>query len=108
MKFSSRLVPPYLRRTSRLDEFIPFLYLKGVSSGDFSEVLSQLFGESVSLSAQTVGRLKKKWESEFSQWSQRDLSGKEYVYWWVDGIHMSIRMEPSRNCILVVLVSCHA
>ena len=103
LKFSSRLVPPYLRRASRLDEFIPFLYLKGISSGDFSEVLSQLFGESVSLSAQTVGRLKKKWESEFKQWSRRDLSGKEYVYWWVDGIHMSIRMEPSRNCILVVI-----
>jgi putative transposase len=103
LNFSSRLVPPYLRRSSRLDEFIPFLYLKGISSGDFSEVLSQLFGESVSLSAQTVGRLKKKWESEFSQWSHRDLSGKEYVYWWVDGIHMSIRMEPSRNCILVVI-----
>ncbi len=73
IRFHSKLLPPYLRRSTEVDEFIPYLYLKGISSGDFSDVLSQLLGEEVSVSAQTVSRLKKKWEGEYSQWNERDL-----------------------------------
>jgi transposase-like protein len=101
--FHSKVIPPYLRRANELDDFIPYLYLKGISSGDFSDVFSRLLGEKVSLSAQTVSRLKQKWEVEYSEWSQRDLLGKRYVYWWADGVHFNIRMESDRNCILVVI-----
>lgn len=103
LNFHSRLIPPYLRRVSEIDEFIPYLYLKGISSGDFSQVLSRLLGQEVSLSATTVSRLKQKWESEYEEWSERDLSSKRYVYWWVDGIYFNIRMEQERNCLLVVI-----
>jgi putative transposase len=103
LRFHSKVIPPYLRRANEVDEFIPYLYLKGISSGDFSDVLSQLLGEEVSLSAQTVSRLKKEWEVEFSEWSQRDLSGKEYVYWWADGVYFNIRMEADRSCMLVLI-----
>ena len=103
VKFHSRLVPPYLRRSQEVDEFIPYLYLKGISAGDFSDVLSKLFKEEVSLCPQTVSRLKQNWEKEFEEWNQRDMSGKRYIYWWVDGVHFSIRMESSRNCILLII-----
>ena len=103
LNFHSSIIPPYLRRTSEIDEFIPYLYLKGISSGDFSGVLSQLLGREVYLSATTVSRLKKKWEKEHAEWSQRDLSYKRYVYWWADGIYFSIRMEKERNCMLVIM-----
>ena len=103
LHFHSKLLPPYLRRSTEVDEFIPYLYLKGISSGDFSDVLSQLLGEEVSVSAQTVSRLKKKWEGEYSQWNERDLSSKRYVYWWVDGVYFNIRMESERSCMLVLI-----
>jgi transposase-like protein len=103
LRFHSRVIPPYLRRANEVDEFIPYLYLKGISSGDFSDVLSQLLGEKVSLSAQTVSRLKKQWEDEYSEWSQRDLSTRRYVYWWADGVYFNIRMESEKNCLLVIV-----
>jgi len=103
LRFHSKMIPPYLRRANEMDEFIPYLYLKGISSGDFSDVLSQLLGEKVSLSAQTVSRLKKQWEIEYSEWSQRDLSTRRYVYWWADGVHFNIRMESEGNCMLVIV-----
>lgn len=81
LHFHSKVIPPYLRRASEMDDFVPYLYLKGISSGDFFDVLSRLLGQEVSVSAQTVSRLKKKWETEHSEWSKRDLSGKRYVYW---------------------------
>jgi transposase-like protein len=103
LHFHSQIIPPYLRRAREVDEFVPYLYLKGISSGDFSDVLSQLLGEKVSLSAQTVSRLKKQWEAEYSDWSQRDLSTKRYVYWWADGVYFNIRMESNRSCMLVIV-----
>jgi putative transposase len=103
LNFHSKLIPPYLRRADSVNDFIPYLYLKGISTGDFSDVLSQLLGEKVSLSAQTVSRLKKQWENEYSEWSQRNLSGKHYVYWWADGVYFDIRMESERNCMLVIV-----
>jgi putative transposase len=102
--FSSKILPPYLRRTKSVDELIPWLYLKGVSSGDFSEALAALVGpQAAGLSASTVVRLKGVWEDEFKQWSQRSLVGKQYVYLWVDGVHFNIRLEEDRQCILVLM-----
>lgn len=104
IRFSSKILPPYLRRTKVIEELIPWLYLKGVSTGDFSEALSALLGaDAPGLSATTVGRLKKVWEDEHENWSRRDLSAKRYVYLWVDGIHFNIRLEDDRQCILVVM-----
>ena len=104
MTFSSSILPPYLRRTKAIEELIPWLYLKGVSTGDFSNALASLVGDDApGLSATTVVRLKKVWEQDFSEWSRRDLADKRYVYLWVDGIHFNIRLEEHRQCILVVM-----
>ena len=102
--FSSKILPPYLRKTRSLEELIPWLYLKGVSTGDFSEALSALVGPGAEgLSASTITRLKRVWEDEFRQWTQRALAGKQYVYVWADGIHFNIRLEEDRQCILVLM-----
>ena len=104
IRFTSSILPPYLRRTKSLDELIPWLYLKGISTGGFSEALAALLGtDAPGLSSSTVVRLKQIWETEFKEWSRRDLTGKEYVYIWVDGIHFNIRLEEHRQCILVVM-----
>ncbi len=103
-KFTSKILPPYLRRTKNLEEFIPWLYLKGISTNDFSECLQHLTGNSTaSLSATTVVRLKEIWSKECQEWSRRSLAGKRYVYFWVDGVHFNIRLEEDRQCILVVM-----
>ena len=103
-KFSSAILPPYLRKTKSLEELIPWLYLKGVSSGDFSEALAALLGpEAKGLSATTVTRLKGVWEKEHQDWSKRSLAGKHYVYVWADGVYFNIRLEGGRQCILVLL-----
>lgn len=104
-KFTSAILPPYLRKTRSVEELIPWLYLKGVSTGDFSEALAALVGADVpGFSATTVTRLKESWELEYKAWSTRDLSGKHYVYLWVDGVHFNIRLgEQDRQCILVVM-----
>jgi transposase-like protein len=103
-RFSSKILPPYLRKTKTIEELIPWLYLKGVSTGDFSEALASLLGvDAPGLSANTVTRLKQDWEHEQQAWSQRSLEGKEYVYLWVDGVHFNIRLEEDRQCILVVM-----
>jgi putative transposase len=104
VQFTSKILPPYLRRTKSMEELIPWLYLKGVSTGDFSEALAALLGEDApGLSSSTVVRLKQIWESDFKEWNQRSLSGKHYVYIWADGIHFNIRLEEQRQCILVVM-----
>jgi len=103
-KFSSALLPPYLRKTKSVEELIPWLYLKGVSTGDFSEALAALLGpEAKGLSASTVTRLKGIWEQEYQDWSKRSLAGKHYVYVWADGVYFNIRLERGRQCILVLL-----
>lgn len=102
--FSSKLLPPYLRRTKNVEELIPWLYLKGVSTGDFPEALAALLGpDAKGLSANTVQRLKDVWAKEYAEWNQRELSGKRYVYMWVDGIYFNVRLEEDRACILVVM-----
>ena len=106
VKFSSRIVPPYLRRSESLEDFLPWLYLKGVSSGDFAETLEGLLGGDTSgLSSSTIGRLKQRWEGDYDQWRRRDLSNKHYVYLWVDGVYVHARMEH-KQCLLVVMGAC--
>ena len=77
--------------------------MRGISTNDFSEVLSSLLGSEVSLSAASVVRLKESWHQEFSDWNKRDLSDKKYVYWWVDGVYFNVRLENERGCILVII-----
>lgn len=102
--FSSKILPPYLRKTKSIEELIPWLYLKGVSTGDFSEALKALLGpEAPGLSATTVTRLKTVWEDEYRQWNERSLEGKRYAYIWADGVHFNIRLEEDRQCILVLM-----
>ena len=104
IKFSSSILPRYLRRTKSLEELLPWLYLKGLSTGDFSSALTALLGKDApGLSATTISRLKEVWKSEHEQWARRSLSGKEYVYLWADGIYFGVRLEDARQCILVVI-----
>ena len=103
-QFSSQLLPPYLRKTKSIEELIPYLYLKGISTGDFQEALSAILGpDCPGLSATTIVRLKSVWEHEYKDWSSRSLADQEYVYVWADGIHTNIRLEEDRQCILVLM-----
>ena len=104
-KFCSQILPPYLRKTKSLEELIPWLYLKGISTGDFSEALAALLGpDAKGLSASVVTRLKGIWQEEYGSWSKRSLAGKQYVYVWADGVHFNIRLEEGgKQCILVLL-----
>ncbi|MFO0911586.1 MAG: IS256 family transposase [Pirellulales bacterium] len=107
VRFSSSVLPAYLRRSKSVEELIPWLYLKGISTGDFQEALQGLFGENASgLSPNVVVRLKEQWSQEYEAWCRRDLSDKEYAYVWADGIHVNVRLEDeanSRQCILVLM-----
>jgi putative transposase len=107
MRFTSKILPPYLRRTKSLDELIPWLYLRGISTGDFTEALQALLGpDAQGLSATNIVRLKESWQQEWKTWSKRSLEGKVYAYLWADGIHFNIRLEEpdnNRQCILVLM-----
>lgn len=105
IKFNSMLVPPYLKRTKAMEEFLPWLYLKGISTGDFQDTLKSLLGhDSSGLSANTISRLKQVWEKEYHDWRKRNLAGKKYVYVWADGVYSNVRMDD-RLCILVIIGS---
>lgn len=102
--FTSKILPPYLRKTRSIEELIPWLYLKGISTGDYNEALHALVGHDCpGLSASTVVRLKQVWEQDYRQWTERDLLDKRYVYIWADGIHFNVRLEEDRTCILVLM-----
>jgi putative transposase len=102
--FRSLLLPPYLKRTKSLEEVLPWLYLKGISTGDFSEALAALLGPQASgLSASTIVRLKEGWQEEHEAWQKCSLKGKHYVYFWVDGVYLQARMEEDRQCVLVII-----
>lgn len=107
VRFSSSILPPYLRKSKSIEELIPWLYLKGISTGDFSEALQSLIGPNASgFSANVVVRLKEQWSQEYDTWSRRDLSGKHYAYIWADGIYANVRLEDeanSRQCLLVLM-----
>ena len=103
IKFNSKLVPPYLKRTKNVEELIPWLYLRGISTGDMQPALASLLGKQAKgLSANSVSRLKKQWEAEYEQWRKRDLSKRRYVYVWADGIYSKVRMDD-KLCLLVVM-----
>ena len=103
-RFTSAILPPYLRKAKAIDELIPWLYLKGVSTGDFTEALQALVGpDCPGLSATTVTRLVSQWQDEHDDWSRRDLSDKHDVYVWADGVHFNIRLEEDRQCLLVLM-----
>jgi putative transposase len=104
IRFHSALLPPYLRRSKSLEALLPWLDLKGVSPGDFSEALQALLGpDAPGLSPATLSRLKQGWQEELLQWQRRDLSGKQDVYFWVDGVYFATRLEEARHCILVII-----
>src|SRR6266849_4884662 len=104
IKFRSNILPAYLRRTRSIEELLPWLYLKGLSTGDFSEALTALLGKDApGLSAATISRLKEVWKEQYERWSRRELTGKNFVYIWVDGVHFGVRLEDASQCILVVI-----
>src|ERR1035437_4640889 len=103
-KFTSQILPPFMRRVPSVDALIPCLYLKGISTGDFGAALAAILGpQAAGLSATNIVRLKEGWKQDYERWRQRDLSGKHYVYLWVDGVHFNVRLEDERSCILVVM-----
>lgn len=104
IKFTSSILPPYLKRAKSVEELLPWLYLKGISTNDFGEALQALLGENAAgLSPSSIGRLKAVWEQEWNEWRRRDLSKGKYVYFWADGIHCGIRGEDDRMCLLVII-----
>jgi len=103
IKFNSQLLPPYLKRSKSIAELIPWLYLKGISTGAYPEALLSLLGENAKgLSSNTICRLKAKWLDEYKDWNRQDLSEKKYVYWWADGIYSRVRLND-RLCLLVII-----
>jgi len=105
VKFNSALVPPFVRRSQRVSAALPWLYLKGISTGDMREALTVLVGEQAKgLSPNVVSRLKGEWAAEYGAWMKRDLAASRYVYWWADGIHTGLRQEDdARQCLLVII-----
>ena len=102
--FHSRLVPPYVRRAKRVDAALPWLYLRGISTGQMREALEVLVGpEAKGLSASVVSRLKGQWHGEYEAWRKRPLEQGRWLYWWVDGIYSGLRAERERLCLLVII-----
>ena len=103
-RFTSNILPPYMRRSPKVAEVIPILYLRGLSTGDFREALPVLLGEDAAgLSPTNITRLTADWEREYREFQHRDLSDRDYVYVWADGIHFNIRLEDDRLCTLVLI-----
>jgi putative transposase len=104
IRFTSQLLPPYVRRSKNVEMALPYLYLKGISSGDFTEVMPTLLGKDAGgFSADSVLRLRKAWKDELNQWKKRRLESKNYVYMWVDGIYFQARLEYDKQCMLVII-----
>src|SRR3954467_13064834 len=104
VRFSSAILPPYLRRTRNIEELLPWLYLKGVSTGRFAEALVALLGpDAPGLSATTVRRLTEAWQEEHARWQKRALSARRYVYLWADGVHFTPRLDHERQCLQVLI-----
>jgi putative transposase len=102
-RFRSSILPPWCRRSPKVTEVLPLLYLHGLSSKDFVPALEEFFGTSAGLSASVVTRLTTAWQQEYRQFAERDLSGADYVYVWVDGIHFKVRLDQDRVCTLVII-----
>src|SRR5665647_376895 len=102
-RFSSAILLPWCRKSPKIDEVLPLLYLHGLSSGDFGPALAQFLGTSAGLSASVITRLTAQWQDEAKAFAARDLSGVDYVYVWADGIHVGVRLEQERLCLLVLI-----
>src|ERR1700680_604815 len=104
IRFTSNILPKWARRTKSLDALLPVLYLRGISAGDFQEALAALLGKDApNLSAAVIARLKSEWDDEYQRWQDRDLSARQYVYVWADGVYLQARMEPQAECMLVLM-----
>ena len=103
IRFTSKILPPYLRKTKAIEELVPWLYLKGISTSDFPEALACLGHDGSGLSPTTVVRMKEIWQGQYENFCRRDLSGKRYVYVWADGIYFNIRLSDDRPCVLVLM-----
>jgi transposase-like protein len=102
-RFTSRILPPYLRKTKSVEELVPWLYLKGISTGEMDDALVHLGFDGKGLSAASVTRMTEIWQHEYDDWSKRDLSGKHYVYLWADGLYFPCRLSDERPCVLVLM-----
>ena len=102
-RYISALLPPYMRRSPKVSEVLPLLYLRGISTGDFVPALSAFFGSEAGLSASTVSRLTEAWQAEHERWRRRSLAAVDYVYLWADGVHFNVRLEEDRLCCLVLV-----
>jgi transposase-like protein len=102
-RFSSAILPPWCRKTPKITEVLPLLYLHGLSSGDFVPALGQFLGSSAGLSAPVITRLTETWKAEQRAFAARDLADVDYVYLWADGIHVNIRLEEHKLCLLVLI-----
>ena len=104
IRFTPSILPPYMRRSKSIETLLPMLYLKGISTGDFSEALAALLGkDAAGLSASAIGRLRDGWQDDHAAWQKRDLSARRYVYVWADGIYLQARLEDEKQCILVLI-----
>jgi putative transposase len=103
MRFSSAILPPWCRKSPKITEVLPLLYLHGLSSKDFVPALEQFLGSPAGLSASAITRLTEAWQEEYRRWCDRDLSGADYVYVWADGLHFGVRLDQDRVCTLVVI-----
>jgi transposase-like protein len=102
-RFTSAILPPWARRSPKITELLPVLYLRGISTKDFEPALAEFFGSEAGLSASTIQRLTREWSAELGAFRQRDLSQVDYVYLWADGVHFNIRLEQDRLCCLVLV-----
>jgi putative transposase len=102
-RFRSVILPPWCRKSPKVAEVLPLLYLHGLSTGDFVAALEAFFGSGAGLSAAAVGRLLTGWQADHQVFSQRDLSERDYVYVWADGVHFRVRLEQARLCCLVIV-----
>src|SRR5437868_8761680 len=102
-RFTSKILPPYLRKTKSIEDLVPWLYLKGISTGEMSDALIHLGFDGSGLSATSVTRMTEVWQDEYDQWNQRDLTGKHYVYVWADGLYFGCRLSDDRPCVLVLM-----
>jgi putative transposase len=103
VRFRSVILPPWCRKSPKVAEVLPLLYLHGLSTGDFVPALEAFFGSAAGLSAAAVGRLLASWQADYQAFCQRDLSERDYVYVWADGIHFKVRLEQARLCCLVIV-----
>lgn len=102
-RFTSAILPRYARRSPKVADVLPVLYLRGLSTGDFAPALTEFFGTGAGLSPATITRLLETWSDEYQAFERRDLSGSDFVYVWADGVHFKIRLEEDRLCCLVIV-----